>query len=266
MNDLRFVIVLVYYQRPNMLRFALNSIKEQDYKNWTLVFIDDGSETPGIPIMQSILHPGGDNNITLYVPHDEEKYSVTSYNSWCNAYRIDDTKEDKVAQVGTRHPEFMNKGILGAPRCTDNDVVIILCDDDALCPGYLSKLNEFYKNNPHINYSYCHLAPYNPLEERPDPSQMGRPFWLNHTGHGHPYSWVDGSQSTFRRRAFTLDGIRYPSPAHRCLDAALHTQLFDKYGPIGFNGICGQFKGTFHDQLGQRNSGNELYPIDTDIT
>ena len=41
--DNKFLILLFYYDRPKMVRNALQSVKELNYKNWELAFIDDGS-------------------------------------------------------------------------------------------------------------------------------------------------------------------------------------------------------------------------------
>jgi len=51
----KIVILLLYYDRPKMVRNALKSIKDLNYKNWELVFIDDGSKEPGRPIVEEIL-------------------------------------------------------------------------------------------------------------------------------------------------------------------------------------------------------------------
>jgi hypothetical protein len=42
------------------------------------------------------------------------------------------------------------------------------------------------------------------------------------------------------------------------LDSYIFTELTDKYGLCPFNGIVGQYKGIFPDQLGQRTGGNFL--------
>src|SRR5437588_1330755 len=54
-STLRILIILLYWDRPKMIKNALNSIKEQNYDNWELAFIDDGSEVPGEPIVKEIL-------------------------------------------------------------------------------------------------------------------------------------------------------------------------------------------------------------------
>lgn len=259
--DLEILIILAYYNRSNMVRNALNSIKNSEYKNWHLAFIDDGSDVPGAPIVREILGEYMQGPISGSLVR-EEKWSKETQGQ-VTLWRIDDTLEDKRSQNGTRHPEFMNRSIL---ECIDSpeSPVVILCDDDALLPTYLTDLNEYYKSNPETLHSFCHLIPFDPKKELPtiDLADKANGYWLNKRGSIHPFNAIDGSQSTYRKRVFSELGVRYPSPAHRCLDAALHQQLVDKAGLCPFNGIIGQFKGIFGDQLGQRNSGNEYAPID----
>lgn len=259
MKDINFLIILAYYDRPNMVLNALESVNNLEYDNWKLYFIDDGSMAPGAPIVRKVLkdHMQGPMSTTIV---REERWIQETVGK-VSMFRIDDTLEDKRSQNGSRHPEFMNRSILDWEGSGD-DVVIILCDDDALIPTYLTDLNEYYKNNPEVLYSYCHVAPFDPTKERPNPSMLGRPFWLNKRGAIMPYSAVDSTQVTYRKKVFTELGVKYPSPAHRCLDAALYSQLQDKIGLCQFNATLGQYKGTFTDQLGQRNSGNEYAPQD----
>ena len=40
-------IMMCYFERPNMVRFALESIKRQGYTNWELCFVDDTATRSG---------------------------------------------------------------------------------------------------------------------------------------------------------------------------------------------------------------------------
>ena len=57
MEQLKFLILLFYYNRPEMVKNALQSINESTYTNFTIAFIDDGSEHEGKPIVHEILKP-----------------------------------------------------------------------------------------------------------------------------------------------------------------------------------------------------------------
>ena len=232
---LDILIVLVYYNRPRTVKNALRSINEQTQDNWHLAFIDDGSTVPGKPIVEEIL---------------KDKLDKITF------YRCDDTVEQKNTQGGSRHPEFMNRAILECP----GEIVVICCDDDALMPNYCAELSDFYENHPIVSHSYCHFLPFNPSVEKMGLHlRDGRTHHYNFTHTLSPYSTVDSSQVSFRRQLF-LDGLRYPSPATSCLDAALFAQITPLYGLCPFNGILGQYKGWYGDQLGFR--GDTYNPKD----
>lgn len=263
-EDIRFCLILCYYDRPRMVANALESIRDQDYSNWYLTFIDDGSKAPGAPVVEEIL--GEKLGKFISIGYSAEKDATFRVYENGILYRLEDTPEIKAAQNGTRHPMFMNIGVMESPGMKDSDVVSIICDDDGLYEHSLKNLNEYYKANPDVTHSYCHLAVYSPDIERPDPSFKDRPFWLNH-GCDVPgaYCKVDSSQVSYRRSVFTQKGFRYPSPAFRALDAALYSQL-DQLGPCRFNGIMGQYKGSFPQQLSYRITEEDIYnPGDTSI-
>lgn len=223
-----------------MVRNALESIRDMTYSDWHLAFIDDGSQPPGKPIVEEVLN---------------------NYLDKITFYRIEDSVQQKINQGGSRHPEFMNKAILESSM-GDEDVVIILCDDDAIIPDYLEKLSPYYSNNPDVIYSYCHCAPYNPLIEKINQSFIGRSFGYNHTHPLFPCGVVDSAQVTYRKKAFTQGGLRYPSPATVALDASIYS-LLARYGPAPHNGIVGQYKGWFQGQLGNR--GDLFTAVDTEL-
>lgn len=56
MNDLTILILLFYYNRPELVKNALFSIKNNNYVNWKLAFIDDGSLINGEKIVRSIFN------------------------------------------------------------------------------------------------------------------------------------------------------------------------------------------------------------------
>ena len=234
--SLPFLIVLVYYDRPELVRNALQSIKNQTYDNWKLAFIDDGSPNPGKPVVEEILCDHLDK-VTFY--------------------HCDDTPEQKNLQGGSRHPQYMNMAIYNE-ELDPETIVVVLCDDDALTNGYLRSLNSFYTNAPEIMYSFCHVIPFDPTAEVPSIDMIERECGLNHQGPVHPFCQVDSSQVSFRRRALVDKQFGYPSPSTKNNDAALFAQLANYYGLCTPNFIRGQYKGLFFDQLGNRN-GHLVY-------
>lgn len=221
---MKFLILLVYYNRPKIVLNALNSIKNMNYSNWEMVFIDDGSEHPGEPVVREVLADYLDK-ITFIQTHD--------------------TVEQKMKQGGSRHGHFMNEAILNS----DADVVIVLCDDDAIIPDYFTNLDRWFRNNRHKKYCYSHVRIFDPEKESPFFVEK-RDHVTNVTGLINPCCTVDSSQIAYKRSCFTDGGMRYPSPMTRNLDAYMFDQLFKKYGPCHYTGFDSQYKGWFAGQLG----------------
>ena len=117
MENTKFLIILAYYKRPVMVFNALNSIKNLQYQNWHLDFIDDSGDDS---FKETLLNSGLDNSKIRYIP---------TY----------DTDEMKKSIGGSRHGHFMNESI----KNSDADVVVILCDDDAIISDGLNKLDKF---------------------------------------------------------------------------------------------------------------------------
>jgi glycosyltransferase involved in cell wall biosynthesis len=210
---------------------ALESIRDQTYKNWRLVFIDDGSTNKGRPIVEEVLKDYLDQIEFIY---------------------IEDSIEQKETQGGSRHGLFMTEAI----RSSTEDVFICLCDDDALLPDYLENLNKFYTDNPNINYSYSHIIPFDPYietyRELVD-NNITRGHGLNHTHNLIPSCTVDSTQVSYRINAFNDNQLHYPQGT-RNLDASIYDQLYNSLGLCPFNSITSQYKAFFSDQLGGRTN------------
>lgn len=224
MNQLKFLIVLPYYRRPTIVRNALDSLKNQTYINWQLHFIDDS----------------GDDSFKLEL----EKYNFKSYIYEPTYHSI----EYKNSMGGSMHGLFINNAI----KNSDADIVIILCDDDALTNNYLNDLNNYYNNHPLVNWSYSHVIPYNPKIDNPF-NMTNKDFYLNkHMTPIHPFCQLDASQITYRRSAF-LQTKGYEYPRTKALDAHFSNLMVESFGLCVFNFLTGQYKGWFDDQLGNRN-------------
>lgn len=226
---MKFLIILPYYNRKaSIFKNAIQSIKDLQYSDWELAFIDDGSSAINKMGSRSMIH----NYLSEH--SDKIKY-----------YDIDDTPQQKLAQGGSRHGEYMNKAILES----DADVVLILCDDDAFLPDYLTNLNRWFTENKHKKYCYSHIRPFDPDVESPFGIEK-RPHPTNLYGIIHCSNRVDSSQVAYRRICFTEGGVRYKSPRTKNLDSDMFAQLFDIYGPCHYTGFDSQYKGWFQGQLG----------------
>ena len=140
-KELKFLILLFYYNRPKMVLNALNSINKLSYKKFEVAFIDDGSDNPGEPIVRETLKPSFLKKVTFY--------------------NTNDTVKAKIERGGSNFGKLANEAV----KNSDADIVLMLCDDDALFSDYLNYLNRFYLFNQRINYAYCKLKYYDPTKQ-----------------------------------------------------------------------------------------------------
>lgn len=235
-KNLKFLILLLYYDRPLMVRNALESINKIDYDNWELTFIDDGSKRPGRPIVEEILADHLDR-ITFVVG---------------------DSTEKKKSQGGSRLGFFMNSAIEGS----DADIGIVLCDDDALMPAYLTGLNRWFLNNPKRMYCYSNVILYDPFSEKPDKDLFEKDeiLWEGYKLHRYrnrfnkkgrpinPVGSLDASQVAWRL-ACKKDRVIFTSPKTCSIDAKFYGELYRRYGQAIYSGLTGQYKGQHIDNL-----------------
>lgn len=221
---LKFLILQLYYERYKMIRNSIQSVRDQTYSNWEYVFIDDGSLVPGEPIVRELM------------PEQLNKVKFIS---------TGDSEAQKWARNGSLIGMHMNQAIMDS----DADVVIVLCDDDYLLTDYLEKLNTYYMMHPTVMYSYCHIIPYDPINHQ---TTFATGNWLNKVGDIAPSCQVDSSQVTFRSICTKEGGIKFAYPMTAALDSVIFSDLHRVYGLCPFNGIIGQYKALFPDQMGQR--------------
>lgn len=216
------IIVIAYYNRPNLVRNVLETLKYVTCP-FELAIVDDGSDPPFSNL-----------GFTLPTP-------VT-------IYRIDDTREQKIAQGGSRHGMKVNQAIIDSTA----DFAIVVCDDDALIPGAVEQLCEYYEKNPTVMYSYSHIITLNPLVQKWNEVPATYNWYNRTTGPIAPACNLDSSQVTFRTKCFKEDGVHYPFPQTGALDENLFRQLTERYGLAPFNGVTLQYKGIYLGQLGNR--------------
>lgn len=242
MENTKFLIVLAYYKRPKMVLNALSSIKDMKYSNWQLDFIDDSGDED---FRETLFDFGFDNSKVNYIP-------------------TFDTDEMKKSIGGSRHGKFMNDSI----KNSDAEIVIVLCDDDALDVNYLENLNRYYEKNKSILWSYGYVKYFNPsiesyteaVDSYGSRELRGSVDDLNrNTSALNPCYQCDGAQVSFRRKCFTEYDVWYPFPQTRNCDASIFSGMFNKIGWCYPNKSYTQCKGAFPDQLGNRS-------IDADLT
>lgn len=240
MKNFKFLIIVFYYNRPELVKNALLSIKNSSYSNWEIAFIDDGSEILGKPIVESIFEDT--SNITFY--------------------RSNDTVEDKVKRNGYQG-SLMGMYAQEALKNSTSDYCLMLCDDDILVVDYLEKLNYFYNRYPHHYYSYCHIKKYDPTQIIPIEPFNKEEYHQNVTEPVCPYYKLDMSQVSFNIQETLKAGVVFPFPYTVNIDAEVFLKMYYAWGNIHFNGIDGQYKAIFEDNL-MRRAGAVLGKIQTD--
>jgi glycosyltransferase involved in cell wall biosynthesis len=243
-QSMKILILLLYYERPEMVRNALNSIRDLEYDDWHLAFIDDGSRKPGRPLVEEILK--------------DHLSRVTFYNTG-------HTPEDKNRQGGSVVGAVMNKAV----GESDAEMAIMLCDDDALLPTYFSNLKKWATTYPDRHYCYSHVILYDPFKEKPhqdlssvllrkiDPLTHKfnrRKNWFNKTTQMYPEAKLDASQVAWR--TYCNDKAHFESPRTCHLDSAFYKQLGEFYGQILFSGFYGQYKGMHDNTLSIRDEAS----------
>jgi len=228
-TNLEFLVLLFYYNRQKKIKNALASLERQTYNKFNVVIIDDGSDKP----------------FTEVFPQLQEKYLIV---------RLEDTAEQKLTQGGSRMGYVANE----AMEQIKTDVVLMLCDDDALIPDYLENLNTFFVNNPEANHCYSNVLFYNPNEEsyldaKPSTTYVPRGSTYNLNAKSGPTKCAgfDASQVAWRRAC----NVKFPYPQTRCHDAVVYKQL-QNHGLCYPTGVYGQVKGAFEGQLGERWARN----------
>lgn len=230
----KILILFFYYDRPNLVKVALNSIKNHSYKNWEIAFIDDGSPNPGEPIVKEVL---------------------SEYISQIKFYNTNDTVENKVNRK-QEDGSIFGKYAQQAIEESDSDYVIMLCDDDALYPDYFNNLVKYFEEHPDEKYVYSHIHTYDPVLTKIEDNPPYEYHHLNKTEPLNPHFKIDMSQVAWRRKDFIEKKIKFPYPMTANLDAVIYNQMFNMFGDCHFSGFIGQYKGMdkggYKDQLSHR--------------
>lgn len=225
--------MLSYYNRPILVRNALNSIVRANeyYPYWKLAFGDDGSEIPGAPIVEEIL---GDHMDQVKLVHSNMKF------------------EDKIDQgliLGKLANQVMAE--------SNSDIAFMLCDDDEITPFYLKGLADYFSNNPKVLYCYSHVHLYNPFFNKSSEVNNVTGKFNSHTDVINPVDNVDASQVAWRLScckeygAWFKDDTRQiqGKPWTKDTDKSFFENLYDKCGKAHFSGLVGQYKGIHDYQL-----------------
>lgn len=231
---MKILILLLYYKRPKIVLNALNSIKHSKYENWELCFIDDSGDEE---FKETLFNFGLPKQKVKYIP-------------------IFDSVEKKVEMGGVRIGKFMNQCIMES----NADVAIMLCDDDALLNTYMENLDNFFTNQPNINYCYSHVLFFNPETQQytnatknPPDQNLPSDYSINQYEYPiNPTAKLDASQVAWRTKCNKEGNVWFDELRLMNHDEDFYYKLHEKFGVCYYSGFVGQYKGVFAKQLGNR--------------
>ena len=254
----KILILMCYYERPNMVRFALESIRIQNYDNWELCFVDDTENGTG------------KKSVTDIFGNDPRVHYVCTYNS----------PDQKQSQGGSKVGYFWNQAIYNS----DAEISFVLCDDDYLYKTYLPDLNLWYTENPKVMYAHSNFILYDPFLiktiDEIDLNIIFEPYMdcegrkLKQRTCAVDYDTqgagiLDASQVSWKNLVFREMGVKFDDlrgQQSRNFDLFLFNQLDQLFGKATYTGIVGQYKGFHLDQFGRRvDKGNLNKPLDLDF-
>lgn len=153
---MKFSVLLPTRNRLEYLKFAVESVRRQDYEDWEIVISDNFSEDDIAGYVQAL-----DDRRVIYV-RTSEFVPVTE--NWNNALKY-----------------------------STGDYVVMLGDDDGLLPGYFSTMVETFKAFPYPDFVYVSALFFAYPGVMPDEPQgflrldhnkvftESEPYWLDHT-------------------------------------------------------------------------------------
>jgi uncharacterized phage-like protein YoqJ len=244
----KIMILLLYYERPNMVRNALKSVLKanEHYKNWFLIAHDDGSENKLEPVVHEVMAGHLDN---------------------VGIVRSEKTSEQKVNEGGMLG-HTLNEIIHVARAQIKPDILLMLCDDDELHPLYLKKLDEYFTNNHDVMSCYSNVICYDPLHETSEncfPERHAKfSSKLNQWNVSiNGTDKVDASQVAWRSSCHDR-GVRFPFPCVKNHDSGLFSAMNHFCGPMHYTGFVSQYKGVHSKQLGKVGAYKAWFGKDID--
>ncbi len=229
---MKILILCSYFNRPKLLRNALNSILAANelHQDWELAFGDDGSLIPGKPIVEEILK--------------DHLNKVTFVHS---GMTIDDKLENGL---------ILGRMANDAIKRSDAEVGIMLCDDDELHPEYLKGISEYFAVNKAM-YAYSMIHIYNPLFQASNSVKNLNHKYNQFHGPINPVGKVDASQVSWRLDCCKLNDAWFADttnfvcgkPWTKDTDKSFFENLHEKCGECQETKLIAQYKGTHDYQL-----------------
>lgn len=148
-EKVKFCIVVPSYNNLNFARQNLNSLFIQDYHNWRVIYIDDGSNDGMSELVQNMKVKANLSEDKFFYKKNQERTRMASYSFYYAAHNF----------------------------CKDDEVMIQFDGDDMLAtPNVLSKLAKIYDDS-NIWVTYGHLITTNDGETCPATREPTEDEW-----------------------------------------------------------------------------------------
>lgn len=260
---MRALILLIYCQRPRMVLNALKSVRDQNHDDWELAIIDDTAREflPRQAIANVLFDVFPEAEYLDSCVADKYKYDcwvIPETNKVITVYTINDTLDMK-KNSSSRHGEFMNLAMREAETAKFG---IMLCDDDALYPSYLKKVNQFFLDNSYA-WGYGHVTLFDPNVHSWPNIPTGERF-NSYTEPIEPPNRLDASQVAWRLECNREGGAWFEEGRTKANDYYFYRNIFRRYGYCHFMDCLAQYKGWYLQQLSNRH-GDQMYEGDFDI-
>ena len=196
------LVILQTYNRPTMVIDALEGIKNQTYKDFYTVVVDDGSDFDIVEKVKSVLTEPTPLYRAVALP-----------------------KMDLKDRIYNNRQGWVLNGIVSG---TDADFFIVHADDDVMHSEYIEKTRQYFMDNPDVMYAYGPLRYFDrskgevPNDNAPLRSDQGP---VSAPGK------VDMAQVAFRVKPFKDNkALMFPEGKFWNLDEMIFRQLEAVYG------------------------------------
>lgn len=211
------LVILQSYNRPTMIVDALEGIKNQTFKDFFVVVVDDGSDFDVMPIVYDILKEPTPVVRVCKLPKMSMKNRI-----WNN-----------------RQGWYLNEIVQG----TNADFFVINSDDDVMHPEYIEKTRQYFIDNPEVMYAYgpCREFDRTKGEKPNDESQLVIDFKQPVSGK----DVLDICQVAFRTKPFQdkEKALMFPEGKFWGLDGMVFRQLEKMYGKCPYFPHMTMYKG-----------------------
>lgn len=243
---MKFNVIVISYNRPRMLKEAIDSVLNQTHEDLRCIIYDDGSDIFDI---EEFIKQYTDDRLAL----------VTSPKL---------TPEERVEKGNTRWADNINSILEMIPR---EEYVAYLCDDDLLQQDWLSLANHRFSVDPNLHIVLANMYYFNDGEDPITTAKKGFPARISSENDGAMMWWNLGA-FFHSMKCFHDEGAKWgmglDGNAHS-FDIDFINALQENHQAIIFLDICAMYRreheNTLSAKLGRVDENGEYYKAGGDM-